>query len=113
MSQENITYLVDIPSSDGGSDTYQVVAAKAAYDERYYPAFIQLRDAAGEIAALVPIGAHPLIRRKDSDPTMRTAVPRPPAVPGSITAAKAPKQAPASPADVARLATVGSKPGAV
>jgi hypothetical protein len=108
---ENTIYLVDIADSEGDRACYAVTAAKPTYDDRYWPGFIQLRDGEGDLVALVPIGAHPLIRRQDSDPTMAkrsaaaAAPPRPP-VPR-------PPQTPASRAALEQLAARGSKPGDV
>lgn len=109
--QKNTTYQVMFDAAD--MPVYQVTAAFTKIDEQAFPGWVQFRDEDNKLVAKVRANRTLMIRRADSDPTARPAPPRPSAAPSPATAAKATRPIPASPTDLKRLSTVGSKPGAV
>jgi hypothetical protein len=117
QEQQNTTWFVDYGLGGPNHITHQIKAAKPYYDERYYPTFVQLRNAEGDVVALIPINANPMLRRADTSPSRTPQAPARPAppTPGQPPrpAVPRPPQTPATPASLQQLAERGAKPGSV
>jgi hypothetical protein len=112
MAQDQRNTTLDVFLAVGEEiEQHRVTAATVAYDERYMPGWLQLRDESGLTNAYVSMQHTALIRRAEADPT-RTSRPAAP-MPAPPRVTPPPRPPLATQADVARLANVGSKAGRV
>lgn len=74
---QNATFLVLLDAGDGPAE-YQVTAAYVSIDERLFPGWTLLKDEDGAIVAKVRSERALMIRRADSDPTLRRVAGRAP-----------------------------------
>jgi len=110
QEQKTTTYHVTLDTGTDGIATYQVTAAYVKTDDHFFPGFVQLFDEDKNLVALALSSRALLVCRREADPT-RT--PRPNAPTAPVPRPPTARKALATPADLAPLAALSGKPGAV